>query len=159
MSLKKIAYGTFNKANLQEEVVPVDTAKRHVIKINGIKASQESYRKESHIKSKELIEVPVDSIAIFTNEYIPEHFPAGSYIEYTMTVNGKDYRIEPVNSHRSGIKILKKSSLQKDSHYVANIGEEIKSAFLTVVLKSSGQFETPRVSGIKILYGKGVESL
>lgn len=155
MSIKKTAYGTFNVGGLEHVVLPVDTAKRHVIRINGIDAYSESYKRSSYLKTGELVEQSVESIAIYANEYIPGHFPPGKYITYTLTVNGKDYDVEPINSNRAGKKIIKRETTRKDSSYEVRLGEIIKSAILTIKIESSGEFETPRLSGIKVLYGKG----
>lgn len=124
------------------------------IRINKIELGRSEYSKRSRMESKELITTPVRSIAVFASEYIPEHFPPGKYIHYILTVNGIDYEIEPINSHRAGKKIIKHSVLKRNESYTEYINEPIKSAKLTIVIQCPDLYSSPAVSDIKILYGE-----
>ena len=105
------------------------------------------------ITTNNLIKKPAKSIAIFANEYIPQHFPKGEYIYYTLTVNGIDYKITPINIDRNGTKIIKTSDFDISSNYSIYIGEEIKTAYLTIKMRSISKYETPFLKNIKVLLG------
>lgn len=157
-NIKKIAYSDTETKRINQKIREVKTARRHVIRINGIEAKRKMFRSQTTMKSRELIRVPVDSIALFCNEYIPSHFPDNKYVTYIMTVNGIDYEIEPINSHRQGKKIIRHSDLEANQSYAIYLNESIKSAYLTIIINSYGRTETPYLSNIKILYGRGGES-
>lgn len=157
MRIKEIAYKDIETGKTERKIAYVDSARRHVIRINNIEAKKYKYAEKSTFTSKELITYPVESIAIFVSEYIPEHFLRDKYITYIMTVNGIDYEIEPINSHRPGKKIIRHSKLNAGQPYAIYIDESIKSATLTIVMESEGTQESPFLSGIKVLYGRRVE--
>ena len=116
-----------------------------------------SYNDKSNLVTKELISKPVESIAIFSNEYIPPHLPQNDYSKYVLTINGKDYDIVPINSQKDGIKIIKLSNYDFNDLSIQRINESIKSAVLTIVLNAYGQKETTFLSNIKVCLGKGVQ--
>lgn len=137
----------------KKEIVQIPTAKRHVIKINGIQLEKNIYNTESIIKTNNLITTPARSIAVFCNEYIPEHFVDGTYIRYYLNVNGQDIEVVPINANRDGVKIIKTSDLDLDSNYVEYINQKIKSAYLTIKISTPNKYETPFISNLKVLVG------
>ena len=109
------------------------------------------------MQSEELISEPVESIAIFTSEYVPSHFPDNQdYIQYILTINGIDYNIVPINSNKEGIKVIRSSKLMSLDTYAEHIGESIKSASLSIIINTPDSYTTPYVSNVKICYGKAV---
>lgn len=122
------------------------------ISIDGIVADATTY-KNAEIRAKDLITTPVDSIAIFANEYVPPHFVDNEYFEYVLTVNGIDYPIVPINSTKQGTKIIRRGV--ENSDYVTSIKETIKSAELKVIIKSTDGSSTPYLSNLKICTGRG----
>ena len=122
------------------------------ISIDGIVADATTY-KNAGIRAKDLISTPVDSIAVFANEYVPPHFVDNEYFEYVLTVNGIDYPIVPINSTKQGTKIIRRGV--ENSDYVTSIKETIKSAELKVIIKSTDGSSTPYLSNLKICTGRG----
>lgn len=137
----------------EKKLVKLNTAKRHVIKINGISLAKNIYTTESVVRTSNLIKTPARSIAIFCNEYIPEHFPSGTYIEYHLTVNGQDFEVVPINSNKNGVKIIKTSDLDLNSSYIKYLNQKIKTAYLTIKIKTPNKYETPFISNLKVLVG------
>jgi len=137
----------------KKEIVKLNTAKRHAIKINDIQLEKNIYNAESIIKTNNLISNPARSIAIFCNEYVPEHFSAGKWIRYYLTVNGQDFEVVPINSNNNGVKIIKTSDLDLSSDYVQYINQKIKTAYLTIRISTPNKYETPFISNLKILVG------
>lgn len=158
MDLREIAYREIETGKIEKKIVHVRSGRRHAIRINNIEAKRNEYERSTTMTSRELIRVPVDSIALFCSEFIPDHFQNRKYITYILTVNGIDYEIEPINSHRNGKKIIRHSELDAGQSYAVYIKESIKSAFLTVIIESDGSSESPFLSNIKILYGRKVDS-
>jgi hypothetical protein len=153
IDFKEIASQELNGYTINKKLVTVDSAKRHVITINNIKANGNVYKQNNAFKSKELISQPVKSIALFCNEYIPNHFPDNDYFKYVFTINGVDYEIVPINSNRNGKKIIRTTDYSSPSEYVEYLNEEIKSAFLSITIKTPNTNETPYISNLKILIG------
>jgi hypothetical protein len=122
------------------------------ISIDGIVADATTY-KNAEIRAKDLITTPVDSIAIFANEYVPPHFVDNEYFEYVLTVNGIDYPVVPINSTKQGTKIIRRGV--ENSDYVMSIKETIKGAELKVIIKSTDGSSTPYLSNLKICTGRG----
>ena len=130
------------------------SAKRYAIKINEITAEKNSYSRKSTMVSKQLINNPTESIGFFCSEYIPNHFPSKKYISYILNVNGIDYNVEPINSHRPGKKIIK-SSIEAHRDNSIYIGEQIREAYLKITIETPNSNETPFISNIKILKRNG----
>lgn len=146
---------TANISNYKTETIvkQVKTGKRHVIKVNDINLYRNKYAAKSKITTKNLITNPARSIAIFCNEYIPTHFPEGKYIQYYFTINGTNYEVVPINSDREGIKIIKVSDYDFKSEYVKYINQKIISAYLTIIINTPNDYETPFISDLKVLVG------
>lgn len=122
------------------------------VSIDGIIADATTY-KNAEIKTKGLISTPVDSIAVFANEYVPPHFVDNEYFEYILTINGIDYPVVPINSVRQGTKIIRRGV--ENSDYITSIKETVKSAELKVIIKSTDGSSTPYLSNLKICTGRG----
>lgn len=153
----KIAFkniDTTNPSSPKETIVNIDSAKRHIVRINNIEARVGKFSKNTTMTTKDFIISPVDSISIFANEYVPEHFPSASYFKYILNVNGVDYEVIPINSQRKGIKIIKTSDYSLADTSIKHINESIKSASLTVVIVSPNEAETPYLSNVKVCLGK-----
>lgn len=139
--------------NINNITTIVQTAKRHVIRINNIEASAKQYKSESVFKSKELITSKNDTYAIslFANIYLPNNL-SEDYVKFTLTINGEDYEISPINSSSNNIKVIRFSQGKMSADYTKYIGEKITSAFLTVSIKSKDRI-TPYINNLKILLG------
>lgn len=131
------------------------TIKRHAIIINQIRPYDAGYS-TGEISTLDMVASPVDCIAVFANEYIPHHYPEQEYFKYTLTVNGIDYDVVPINAGRQGIKIIRFSDYTVNDSYVEHIKEPIKSAVLQVLIKPAPGGETPYLSNLKVCIGKVV---
>lgn len=131
----------------------VPTAKRHVIRINDIETKRKRYAKTSVFKTDELITNKNDiyAISIFANIYLPNNLPE-DYVKFTLTVNGSDYEVLPINSYSNGTKIIRFSQGKIPVEYTKYIGEKITSAYLTVTIKSKEKI-TPYINNLKVLLG------
>lgn len=147
---------TDDKDQIETITTIVPTAKRHVIKLNDIYVKSKTYTSSSTMKTGELITKGTDvyAISVFANMYFPEGVSDNS-IKYTLTVNGIDYDIQPVNSHKSGVKIIRFSQGKIPAEYTKYIGEKIQSAFLTITMNSRVQL-TPYVNNLKVLLGGAI---
>ena len=131
----------------------VSTAKRHVIRINDIRSSRKTYVIDNTFKTNDLVNDKEDiyAISVFANIYIPKGMSEKS-IKFTLTINGIDYEVEPVNSYNNGIKIIRFSQGKMPAEYTKYIGEKITNAYLSVRLRSQEKI-SPYVNNIKILLG------
>lgn len=149
-----------------EDIVKLDTAVRHVIRLNNVVGFANEYNSSSYMYTEELLTGPVQSIAIFANEYIPPTFPTGvdgedvggtePFISYHLGINGKDFEVVPVNSHKSGVKVIRYSNYSITDDYTLHIPEPIKSAKLTIKINTPDTSYSPYVSNIKVCIGKAV---
>lgn len=135
------------------KIVKLSTGKRHVIKINDISLYKNTYVNKTIIKTKNLIDKKTKSLAIFANEYIPEEMNAVNPIKYTMTVNGQEIEMVPINYDRNGIKIVKMSESEEISNYTHHVNDIITSAYLTITMNTNNEDFTPFISNLKILKG------
>ena len=134
----------------------VPTAKRHAIKINDINSRVKNHKTESTLKTGELISGGTDvyAISVFANVYYPNNI-AKDNVKFILTVNGIDYEVKPVNSHESGVKIIRFSEGKMPAEYTKYIGEKIQSASLKIVMNSEAKL-TPYINNIKILLGGAI---
>jgi hypothetical protein len=153
INFQDVASSDINQYSIQKKLTTIGTAKRHAIKINDLTGQINTYVSTSTIKSRELISNKASSIAVFCNEYIPEYFPEGQYIKYILTINGKDVEIVPINSNKNGVKIVKTSSYDSSPAYIKYLNEDIKSATLSIIIKTPDAKQTPIISNLKILIG------
>lgn len=131
----------------------VPTAKRHVIRINDTFAFAKKYQRECILKTDELInsEKDIYAISVFANIYLPNNIPS-NYIEFSLVVNGVEYKVKPVNSYDNGIKIIRFSQGKMPTEYTKYIGEKITSAKLIIKIKTKNSL-TPYLNNLKILLG------
>ena len=88
---------------------------------------------------------------LFPNIYLPEGL-TNENIQFTLTVNGNDYKVQPVNSHENGIKIIRFSQGKMPNKYTQYIGEKIQSAILTIKMRPLKGL-SPYINNLKILLG------
>ena len=141
-----------DNATVIKKVEKVDSAKRHVVKINNINAYKNKYGKGMML-SNELIDTPINTIALYCNEYINDDYTINNNVSYFLIINGTEYEIKPINSHRDGKKIARMSTQSYKSDHIIYLNENIKSAKLKIVINSANQNVTPYISDIKILVG------
>lgn len=140
----------------KKETVVIQSAVRHAIKINDITLEHNTYVKNNIINSGQMLTEPAKVVALFANEYIPEHFQVGTYIKYYLIVNGKEYEVVPINSQRNGTKTIRTSEFVGTSEYAKYISETITSVYLKIIITTPNDTETPFVSNIKLLTGGGI---
>lgn len=144
----------FTKKSLATEtVVELASAKRSVIKINNITVSRAVYTSKGTLTFDNFITDNISTIAVFANEYAADDIDLRKSIQYTLTVNGKDYDLLPINSQSNGKKVIRTTSRALPADHVHYINESIKNATLTVSLSTSKQYATPYISDLKILAG------
>ena len=145
---------TSNNQKPIEKIVELPNAKRHVIRISDITAHIGVFS-PGFLETGELITNPVQSIAVFANEYIPEYFTDDKeYIKYYLTVNGVEHEIVPINSQKYGTKIIQVSNYSITDDHIIHINETIKSASLKIVINTMNNNVTPFLSNLKICFGK-----
>ena len=134
----------------------LQTAKRHVIRVNNIKAMNGTFSRKSTIMTENLITSPVESIAIFASEYVPSFFPEEDedYVQYSLVVNGEEHEVVPINSNRAGTKILRHANYLTSDEYAEHISEPVRSAYLKITMKSPTEKCSPYLSNIKVCFGK-----
>lgn len=138
--------------NTYTETIEVKSAKRHLIKLNDIKAYNNVYKKDSYFTTQQLIEDNiVYAIGIFANIYIPDGL-SKDCVTFILTVNGVDYEVSPINYNDSKTKIIRYSQGNSKTNYTELTNEIITSAYLTVKIKSSKNL-TPYINNVKILLG------
>lgn len=130
---------------------PIPSAKRHVIRINEIKAGFYQYSTKCKMQSEELIKQDVYAISVFANVYVPQGLYDDS-VRFILTINGHDYDVVPINSHINGTKIIRFSTGNSNNPYTERIGEKIKSAYLTIVFANETKL-APKINNIKVLLG------
>ena len=138
-----------------KKLVNLPNTQRHVVRLENVEAELNTYMTSCALATGELVSAPVESIAVFANEYLPPNYPhQDGYVQYVLTVNGKDYEVVPINSYRSGVKVIRCTHSSVLDDYVVHIDESIKSARLTMIIQSADGCSTPYVSNLKICLGK-----
>ena len=127
---------------------------KHTIKIGKITASFAKY-KSTTIQTNNLIGSTANSVALFVNEYVPAGFTGEQYLQYILTINGKDHEVVPVNSSSDGTKMIKSSKLPIDDAYVTRINDTIRTVKLKIIMKADGSSATPYIANLKLCVGKG----
>lgn len=141
-----------SKDIVTKETTILDTGRRHVIKVNDLIGQSNYYKSETKMTSKELItDGEVNVISLFCGSYLPKGI-LQSDLRFILTVNGKDYDVVPVNSQYNGKKIIRFSQGTMKSDYTEYLTETIKSAKLTVIMRSRNGI-TPYINNLKILIG------
>lgn len=139
------------------KTIELPYAKRHIVRLNDIHTVSSEFEGVALMQSGQLIEDPVDSIAIFANEYVPQSYSDKKHFEYILTVNGVDYDITPINSNRRGTKVIRYSEDIADDYYEVHTNESIKSVYLKVLMYADSTQSTPVLANLKVCYGKVVE--
>lgn len=133
------------------KIVTVTSAKRHLIKLNGITLSKNVYTKGTSTTA-ELITDPVKYIGLYCNEYINSDYDISDMVNYYLVINGTEYEVVPINSQRNGTKIIRMSSNTYQVDNTKYVTESIKSAKLKVTVNATKSV-TPYISNMKILIG------
>ena len=133
------------------QIVTVTSAKRHLIRINGMTLSQNIYSKGTSTTA-ELITDPITYIGLYCNEYVSSGNSISDLVTYSLIVNGTEYTIVPINSQRNGTKIIRTSSQTYQVDSTTYVTESIKSAKLKITVNGSTSI-TPFISNMKILVG------
>lgn len=132
------------------------------LKINNIKLFTGSFT-ETDITTDDLLEAgAVDAAGIFVNELIPAHFSGSRYVKYYLIVNGEEYEVEPVNSMRNGVKLVKFNENESSNNaesYAKIISETIKSLKIRITMLPEDAQETPYIGNIKLCLGKDTSSI
>lgn len=158
----KYAVAVQHIVNGESGVKIYDDARRKVIRINQITGLRNTYENDGTtvIKTDNLIAdgKAIKTIAIYANSYVPDSYPAikssnESYIIYTLTINGKEYNVIPINSNASGIKIISYRDMTYANNSISYLSEKIKSAYLTIKIKALDGYGSPQVSNVKICTG------
>ena len=147
---------TFDKEeanDVQTETTFIESAKRHVIKINDILAYSNLYAGNSYFKTDNLVDGTDDvyAVSVFANVYLPSQLSDDS-VEFVLTVNGVDHEVQPINSELDGVKIVRYSKGKSKTEYTDLTDEVINSVVLTVKIKSSKNL-TPYINNVKVLLG------
>lgn len=135
-----------------KKLIKVDSAHRHVIKINELSLFKNSYS-SGVIETDNLLSSEVNAISLFCNEYISNDYNIENYVSYYFIINGQEYEVIPINSQRNGKKIIKNSNNIYTTDYSSYINESIKNVKLKIVIKNINNNTTPFVSNVKILLG------
>ena len=136
---------------VDEVTTVVKSARRHVIRINGVSAGMYQYPAKTKIQTHELLNEEVYAIAVFANVYVPQGLNDDA-VKFILTVNGRDYEVVPINSHKNGVKVIRFSTGYNNSTYTERIGEKIKSAYLSIIFTNTSKV-TPYINNVKILLG------
>lgn len=146
----------------QSQVTRLPYVRRHVIRINDLIGLNNTYSSSSYMDTGELmVNGPAKSLAIFASEYMPPMFPSDNtlynkpqYFSYFLTVNGTEYEVVPINSHREGIKVLRYSGYSVKDAHTQHIPEPIRTASLRIKLQSPNNSYSPMISNIKVCIGE-----
>lgn len=162
---------TFRSSHIENDMIAIENedgvnvynnTRRKKIAINNIKLYRSSYKSTSITSGNIIIGGSVDKVALFTSEYIPNHFTDKNYITYYLIVNGVEQEVVPVNSGKDGIKIIKfsetDSSLTLDS-WIKTVKETIKSVQIKMAIEIPNDNETPYVGNLKLCMGKETGSI
>lgn len=157
---ERLAYtkvSALNSTKQSKTITEMKDTYRHVIKLNNISAFKKEYDSEATLTTGELIKHPVDSIAIFVNEYTPAYYlDSEKCFQYILNINGNDYEITPININRPGVKVIRYTRYSTADNYVMPLTESIKSAKLTIILKSQEKETSPYISNIKVCLGEAL---
>ena len=137
-----------------EELIFLTNAVRKRLVIHSITATSSAYNEHNTLQSGELLPFATDRIAVIANELVPAHFVDRLYFQYFLTVNGTEYLVQPINSQKDGVKIIKLNKYGSQEASVQLLDETIKTASLRIVLLAASEEETPYLSNVKICYGR-----
>jgi len=140
--------------NVDIQVTKMVNAQRKVITIDNIAAFCGTYQKAT-LQTYQLVPLntEIGSIAVFSNEYIPEYLGEKNLIKYTFIINGEEYEVVPINSNKSGTKMICYREFSYMEPSVKMLAESIKSAYLRVDIDVTDQNCTPFVNNLKVCIG------
>ena len=121
--------------------------------MNDITFNRKTYELSSVFKTNDLVKDKEDiyAISVFANVYLPQG-TIDKNVKFSLTINGIEYNVVPINSYKDGIKIIRFSQGKMPAEYTKYIEEKITSAYLTIKINSKEKI-TPYVNNIKILLG------
>ena len=73
-------------------------------------------------------------------------------VDFTLTINGLDYKAIPINIAGTGKKVFRYSQGKSKTEYTTQLDEPIQNLSLTIKMNGKNNI-TPFVSNIKILLG------
>lgn len=144
---------TKKDSNNTDNIIKLNTAKRSVIRINEITLSKKEYTSSAQIKLSNFLTDNASSLAIFANEYIADSLSIRNCVTYTLTVNGIDYEVIPINSQNNGKKVVRTTNSTIAADHVHYLTEKAKNATLTISMKTTAKEFSPFISDLKILIG------
>lgn len=147
------SYGLGLVAKPKSRFAKIGFTSSEYVRVNDIKTVAASYNTSATLKSNKIEANNITSVAVYATEYIPDSLLDENCFKYTLTVNGKDYEIQPINSQRNGTKIIKYKIDGSSEDSVTNIEDKITSVELAVTIKTNNTEISPFISNIKICLG------
>lgn len=147
---------TNDEIRIIKDAAPVKiNAKRKKISIAGIELYSSTYT-EAVLVSQDIVEDGnIDKVSLFASEYIPDHFPEDTYIQYFLVLNGQEYEIVPANTGNTRIKLIKYAEDEVTANDdITLLTEAVHTAQVKIVITPFNNKETPYVSNIKLCIGK-----
>lgn len=162
---------TFTSSNVENDIIAIkednkvmvySSTRRKKIAINNIKLYKSAYKSTSIVSGNIIVGGSVDKVALFSSEYIPNHFADKKYITYYLIINGDEQEVVPVNSDKEGIKIIKFSETDSSptlDSWIKTIKETIKTVQIKVVIETPNDNETPYIGNLKLCLEKETGSI
>lgn len=139
-------------------IYPIESAKRKVIRLNEIKLMRSLYENNTYFTTNNLLSYPVQSVALYADVYIPNHFSEKDCVEFELSVNGMPFKVVPINTDFNGIKVIKTSTLELGAHYSEYVKEPITDVKLTTHFKCPNQNESAVIKHVRLLVGEKYEN-
>ena len=152
-TLAFVSLDTTDAASPEAKIVELPNVKRHVVRLTSIVGITGSYE-DAVMETGEILASSASSFAIFANEYVPQYFGNDTYFRYYANVDGETIEMVPINSNRSGIKLLRYSGAIPSSPYIKRMKSEMSSIHLKVEIKAHSGGGTPYLSNIKACIGR-----
>lgn len=162
---------TFTSSNVENDIIAIEedngvmvysSTRRKKIAINNIKLYKSAYKSTSIVSGNIIVGGSVDKVALFSSEYIPNHFTDKKYITYYLIINGDEQEVVPVNSDKEGIKIIKFSETDSSptlDSWIKTIKETIKTVQIKAVIETPNDNETPYIGNLKLCLEKETGSI
>lgn len=162
---------TFTSSNVENDIIAIkednkvmvySSTRRKKIAINNIKLYKSAYKSTSIVSGNIIVGGSVDKVALFSSEYIPNHFADKKYITYYLIINGDEQEVVPVNSDKEGIKIIKFSETDSSptlDSWIKTIKETIKTVQIKAVIETPNDNETPYIGNLKLCLEKETGSI
>ena len=137
-----------------KKIRKLNNAVRKVIQLYGITAYYNTYKDSVMITDNLAPVIGCNKVAIFANEYIPEYFSGNKdYIEYELIINGETYQVEPINSNKSGTKMISYSEYKYENTNALFLNEKIKTLQLRVKFNIENEHSTAYLGNLKLCIG------